>query len=152
MLLLFDCIFFTHLAMTESDTNSYTSSDTKSDAASYDIVSSRGPYGYLLNWFDEVIDEADMGPEIKFNKRELCKSKSSKKRTVQAKEVPNYQVSLSTVGSVVSNKKKGKKKVRIDESEDFAKLNPPPGFAPLEKESGSSSHDVKGEKNVGSHI
>ncbi|GKA60463.1 hypothetical protein Tco_0759870 [Tanacetum coccineum] len=98
------------IGITDSDTSSYTSSDTKSDTSSNDIVSSRGPYAYLLQWYDESV------PEFKFNKRTVRKSKASKKRHSNSKQVPTLQpgfaLHLSTVGSVSDNESKGKRNVQ----------------------------------------
>ncbi|GKB01833.1 hypothetical protein Tco_0829877 [Tanacetum coccineum] len=112
--------------ITNFDTSSYTSSVTKSDTSSNDIVSSRGPYAYLLQWYDDGFDESV--PEFKFNKRTVCKSKASKKRHSNSKQVPTLQpgfaLPLSTVGSVADNERKGKRNVRSDKSKEFP--NPPP--------------------------
>ncbi|GJR47258.1 hypothetical protein Tco_1315361 [Tanacetum coccineum] len=109
-------------------TDSDTSSDTKSNASSNDIVSSRGPYDYLLQWYDDVFDESV--PEFKFNERTVCKSKASKKRPSNSKHVPTIQpgfaLPLSTVRSVADNERKGKRNVRSEKSKEFP--NPPPGF------------------------
>ncbi|GJX12703.1 hypothetical protein Tco_0204461 [Tanacetum coccineum] len=106
--------------ITDSDISSYTSSDTKSDASSNDIVSSRGPYAYLLQWYDDGFDESV--PEFKFNKRTVCKSKASNKRHYSSKQVPTLQprfvLPLSTVGSVADNERKGKRNVRSDKSKE----------------------------------
>ncbi|GKE82047.1 hypothetical protein Tco_1552047 [Tanacetum coccineum] len=114
--------------ITDSDTSSYTSSDTKSDASSNDIVSTRGTYAYLLQWYDDGFDEGV--PEFKFNKRTVCKSKASKKRHSNSKQVPTLQfgfvLHLSTVGSVADNESKGKRSVRSDKSKEFP--NHSPGF------------------------
>ncbi|GJX42032.1 hypothetical protein Tco_0257022 [Tanacetum coccineum] len=97
--------------ITDSDTSSYTGSDTKSDASFNDIVSSRGPYTYLLQWYDDGFDESV--PEFKFNKRTVCKSK------LQRKDIPTLTGSTSSawicvtfinkVGSVADNEWKGKR-------------------------------------------
>nr|GEV00207.1 hypothetical protein [Tanacetum cinerariifolium] len=109
-------------------TDSDTSSDTKSKVSFNDIVSSRGPYAYLLQWYDDRFDESV--PEFKFNKRIVSKSKASKKRPSNSKQVPTLQLGfallLSTVGSVADNKRKEKRNVRSDKSKEFP--NPPPGF------------------------
>ncbi|GKC37447.1 hypothetical protein Tco_1049831 [Tanacetum coccineum] len=111
--------------ITDSDTSSYTSSDTKSDASSNDIVSTRGPYAYLLQCYDDGFDESVL--EFKFNKRTVCKSKASKKRPSNSKQVPTLQLGfalpLSTVGSVTDNERKEKRNVCSDKSKEF-----PPGF------------------------
>ncbi|GJR41287.1 hypothetical protein Tco_1216971 [Tanacetum coccineum] len=104
-------------------TDSDTSSDTKSDASSNDIVSSRGPYAYLLQWYDDGFDKS--APEFKFNKR-----------------TPGFALPLSTVGSVADNERKGKRNVRSDKSKEFP--NPPPGF-PLKVPIVGSSVDYKGK-------
>ncbi|GJZ81165.1 hypothetical protein Tco_0646159 [Tanacetum coccineum] len=130
--------------ITDSDTSSYTSSDTKLDAISNDIVSSRGPYAYLLQWYDDGFDESV--PEFKFNKRTVCKSKASKKRPSNSKQVPTLQpgfaLPLLTVGSVADNEMKGKRYVRSDKSKEFP--NPPPGF-PLTVPIVGSSGDYEGK-------
>ncbi|GJV41590.1 hypothetical protein Tco_1420030 [Tanacetum coccineum] len=136
--------------ITDSDTSSYTSSDTKSDASSNDIVSSRGPYAYLLQWYDDGFDESV--PEFKFNKRTVCKSKASNKRHSNSKQVPTLQpgfaLPLSTVGSVADNERKGKRNVRSDKSKEFP--NPPPGFPLRVPIVGSSvDYEGKGKKIVG---
>ncbi|GKE43195.1 hypothetical protein Tco_1470479 [Tanacetum coccineum] len=120
--------------ITDSDTSSYTSSNTKSDASSNDIVFSRGPYAYLLQWYDDGFDENV--PEFKFNKRTVCKSKASKK--IQ----PGFTLHLSTVGSVTDNESKGKRNVRSDKSKEFP--NPSPGF-PLRVPIVGSSVDYEGK-------
>ncbi|GJV62722.1 hypothetical protein Tco_1473550 [Tanacetum coccineum] len=79
-----------------------TSSDAKSNTSSNDIVSSRGPYAYLLQWYDDGFDESVP--------------------TIQ----PGFVLPLSIVGSVADNEKKGKRNVCSDKSKEF--LNPPPGF------------------------
>nr|GEY14980.1 hypothetical protein [Tanacetum cinerariifolium] len=116
-------------------TDSDTSSDTKSKVSFNDIVSSRGPYAYLLQWYDDRFDESV--PEFKFNKRIVSKSKASKKRPSNSKQVPTLQLGfallLSTVGSVADNKRKEKRNVRSDKSKEFP--NPPPGFPLRNKES-----------------
>ncbi|GJV90011.1 hypothetical protein Tco_1533949 [Tanacetum coccineum] len=105
----------------EGITDSDTSSDTKSDASSNDIVSSRGPYAYLLQWYDNGFDESV--PGFKFNKRTICKSNSSKKRPSNSKQVPTLQpgfvLPLSTVGSVADNKGKGKKMFVVTSLKSF---------------------------------
>ncbi|GJU37890.1 hypothetical protein Tco_1186244 [Tanacetum coccineum] len=107
-------------------TDSDTSSDTKSDASSNDIVSSRGPYAICCN--------------------------ASKKRPSNSKQVPTLQpgfvLPLSTVRSVADNERKGKRNVRSDKSKEFP--NPPPGF-PLKVPIVRSSVDYegKGKKIVG---
>ncbi|GJS86191.1 hypothetical protein Tco_0752732 [Tanacetum coccineum] len=136
--------------ITDSDTSSYTSSDTKSDASSNDIVSSRGPYAYLLQWYDDGFDESV--PEFKFNKRTVCKSKASKKRHSNSKQVPTLQpgfaLPLSTIGSVADNERKGKRNVRSDKSKEFP--NPPPEFPFRVPIVGSSvDYEGKGKKIVG---
>ncbi|GJW09013.1 hypothetical protein Tco_1571436, partial [Tanacetum coccineum] len=134
--------------ITDSDTSSYTSSDTssdtKSDTSSNDIVSSRGPYAYLLQWYDDGFDESI--PEFKFNKRIVCKSKASKKRHSNSKQVltlqPGFALHLSTVGS------KGKRNVRSDKSKEFP--NSSPGFPLRVPIVGSFvDYEGKGKKIVG---
>nr|GEY63373.1 hypothetical protein [Tanacetum cinerariifolium] len=124
-----------------------TSFDTKSDASSIDIVSSRGPYAYLLQWYDDGFDESV--PEFKFNKRTVCKSKSSKKRPSNSKQVPTLQhgfaLPLSTVESVADNERRGKRNIHSDKSKDFP--NPPPGFPLRVPIVGSSvNYEGKGKK------
>ncbi|GJT97321.1 hypothetical protein Tco_1092839 [Tanacetum coccineum] len=136
--------------ITHSDTSSYTSFDTKSDASSNYIVSSRGPYAYLLQWYDDGFDKSV--PEFKFNKRIVCKSKALKRRPFNSKHVPTLQpgfaLPLSTVGSVADNERKGKRNVRSDKSKEF--LNPPPGFPLRVPIVGSSvDYEGKGKKIVG---
>ncbi|GJV36659.1 hypothetical protein Tco_1409136 [Tanacetum coccineum] len=130
--------------ITDSDTSSYISSDTKSDASSNDIVSSRGPYAYLLQLYVDGFDESV--PEFKFNKRTFCKSKASKKRPSNSKQVPTLQpgfaLPLSTVGSVADNERKWKRNIRSDKSKEFS--NPPPGF-PLRVPIVGSSVDYEGK-------
>ncbi|GJZ99497.1 hypothetical protein Tco_0672048 [Tanacetum coccineum] len=131
--------------ITDSDTSSYTSSDIKSNASSNDIVSSRGPYAYLLQWYDDGFDESV--PEFKFNKRTVCKSKASNKRPSNSKQVPTLQpgfaLPLSAVGSVAENERKWKRNVRSDKSKEFP--NPPPGF-PLRVTIIGSSVDYEGKE------
>ncbi|GJR86869.1 hypothetical protein Tco_0210880 [Tanacetum coccineum] len=139
-----------NLGITDSDTSSYTSSDTKSDASSNDIVSSRGPYAYLLQWYDNRFTESVT--EFKFNKRTVCKSKASKKRPSNSKQVPTLQpefaLPLSTVGSVANNERKGKRNVRSDKSKDFP--NPLSGFPLRVPIVGSFvDYEGKGKKIVG---
>ncbi|GKD69535.1 hypothetical protein Tco_1323625 [Tanacetum coccineum] len=107
--------------ITDSDTSSYTSFDTKSDASSNNIVSSRGPYAYLLQCYDDGFDESVL--EFKFNKRTVCKSKASKKRPSNSKQVPTLQpgfaLPLSTVESVADNERKGKKMFVVTSLKSF---------------------------------
>ncbi|GJZ93305.1 hypothetical protein Tco_0665370 [Tanacetum coccineum] len=135
--------------ITDSDTSSYTGSDTKSDASSNDIVSSRGLYAYLLQWYDDGFDESV--PEFKFIKRTVCKSKASNKRHSNSKQVPTlrpgFALPLSTVGSVADNERKRKRNVRSDKSKEFP--NPPPGFPLRVPIVGSSvDYEAKGKKIV----
>nr|GEU69391.1 hypothetical protein [Tanacetum cinerariifolium] len=138
---------FFNLCITVSDISSYKSSDTKSNASTNDIVSSRGPYDYLLQCYDDEIDESV--PEFKSNKRTVCKSKASKTRPSNSKQVPSLQpgftLPLSTIGSVVDNERKRKRNVRSDKSKELP--NPPPKF-PLRVPSFGSSvgYEGKGKK------
>ncbi|GKD37155.1 hypothetical protein Tco_1257362 [Tanacetum coccineum] len=136
--------------ITDSGTSSYTSSDTKSDTSSNDIVSSRGLYAYLLQWYDDGFDESV--PEFKFYKRTVCKSKASKKRHSNSKQVPTlhpgFALHLSTVGSVADNESKGKRNIRNDKSKEFS--NPSPGFPLRVPIVGSSvDYEGKGKKIIG---
>ncbi|GJW74779.1 hypothetical protein Tco_0134149 [Tanacetum coccineum] len=81
---------------------SNTSSDTKSNSASYDIVYSKGPYKHLLQWYGDGSDE-DVA-EFKFNKRPPSKHLVSKLRDSKSKEVPapapQFASRAPTVGSI----------------------------------------------------
>ncbi|GJS38743.1 hypothetical protein Tco_0563786 [Tanacetum coccineum] len=101
--------------------------------------------------YDDGFDESV--PEFKFNKITVCKSKASKKRPSNSKQVPTLQpgfaLPLSTVGSVADNEGKGKRNVLSDKSKEFP--NPPPRFSLRVPSVGSSmDYEGKGKKIVGS--
>ncbi|GKF00279.1 hypothetical protein Tco_0023629, partial [Tanacetum coccineum] len=85
----------------DSETSSYTSSN--------DIVSSKGPYKYLLKWYDDITEEEIL--EFKFSKSTTSKSKE----VLTPKNPPQpFGVRKLTVGSVSDHERKWKRKLGSD--------------------------------------
>ncbi|GJR55516.1 hypothetical protein Tco_1406037 [Tanacetum coccineum] len=119
----------------------------KNDSGYNDIVSSKGPYKYLLQWYEDGSDP-DVS-EYKFNKRTAHKSKALKSRPSKSKDVrtpaPGFALRVPTVGSVADHDMKGKRNVQNDKSKEF--LAPPPRFPLRVPTVGSSAkYEGKGKK------